>query len=168
MATIAGERRKISLAPNWIDQLLAAAAGVLLLFVLTSIIRGSADWARVPPIVWAHIGTILLALALTPVMLLRRRGDRLHRRLGWIWAGSMALTALLSFGIRGINSGGFSPIHVLSGFTLMAVPMIVLTARRHQHTHHRRAVRSMVAGALLIAGFFTFVPDRLLGSWLLS
>jgi uncharacterized membrane protein len=78
----------------------------------------------------------------------------------------MAATALLSFGIRGINSGGFSPIHFLSALTLMLVPVIVISARRHQHAQHRGAVRGMVSGALLIAGFFTFAPDRLLGGWL--
>ena len=39
-------------------------------------------------------------------------------------------------------------------------------ARRHQHARHRAVVRSMVAGALLIAGFFTFPLDRLMGHWL--
>jgi uncharacterized membrane protein len=166
MATTATERRKISLAPNRLDQLLAAGSAVLMAFVVMAIVEGRTDWLRVPPIVWAHIITILLALGLTPVMLLRRRGDRIHRRLGWIWASAMALTALLSFGIRGINSGGFSPIHFLSALTLMLVPVIVISARRHQHAQHRGAVRGMVSGALLIAGFFTFAPDRLLGGWL--
>jgi uncharacterized membrane protein len=48
----------------------------------------------------------------------------------------------------------------------MLVPVIVISARRHQHAQHRGAVRGMVSGALLIAGFFTFAPDRLLGGWL--
>jgi uncharacterized membrane protein len=33
---------------------------------------------------------------------------------------------------------------------------------------HRRSVRAMVTGALLIAGFFTFPFNRLLGHWLFS
>jgi uncharacterized membrane protein len=36
---------------------------------------------------------------------------------------------------------------------------------RH-HARHRRGIRAMVLGALLIAGFFTFPFDRLLGRWL--
>lgn len=167
MATIARERPgKISLAPDRLDRILAAASTVLLLFVLGAIARGRADWGELPPVLWAHIATILAALALTPLMLLRRRGDRLHRRLGWVWAGSMALTALLSFGVRGINQGGLSPIHLLSAWTLIQVPVIVLSARSHNHARHRAAVRGMVIGALLIAGFFTFPFDRLMGRWL--
>ena len=169
MATIAGERpHKISLAPSRIDYVLAAASMVLLAFVLAAIIRGRGEWTQIPLVIWAHIATILTALALTPVMLVRRRGDRLHRRLGWVWAGAMALTALMTFGIREINDGAFSPIHALSALTLTAVPWIVISARRHQHARHRSAVRAMVTGALLIAGFFTFPFDRMLGSWLLG
>ena len=167
MATIARERPlKISLAPDRFDQILAAASAVLLIAVLTAIVRGYPDWGDLPPILWGHIITIVVALALTPLMLLRRRGDWLHRRLGWLWAGSLVLTALLSFGIRGINQGGFSLIHILSAWTLIQVPLLVLAARRHDHAKHRSAVRGMVTGALLIAGFFTFPFGRLMGHWL--
>ncbi len=167
MATVARERpAKINLAPTWLDQLLAVASLVLLAFVLGAIVRGRPEWNAVPPIIWGHIATILLALALTPLMLLRRRGDRLHRRLGWVWASAMAVTALMTFGIREINDGRLSPIHVLSAFTLMMVPLILVAARRHQHARHRAIVRAMVAGALLVAGFFTFPLDRLMGQWL--
>ena len=48
----------------------------------------------------------------------------------------------------------------------MQVPLIVWAARRHDHRRHRNAVRAMVAGALIIAGIFTFPFDRLLGRWL--
>ena len=167
MATIARERpRKINLAPDGVDKALAAASLVLLLFVLVAITRGRAEWGQVPSIIWGHIATIFTALVLTPLMLLRRRGDRLHRRLGWVWASAMALTALMSFGIRGINDGRMSLIHLLSALTLFMVPVLVIAARHHRHALHRFVVRSMVGGALLIAGFFTFPLDRLMGHWL--
>lgn len=157
---------KISLAPTWIDRFLAAAALVLLAMVLAALWRGRDEWHLVPEFVWPHIATIGAALALTPVMLLRRRGDRLHRRLGWVWSAAMMLTAAFSFGIRGINDGGFSFIHLFSLLTLVQVPVIVWTARTHRHARHRNTVRAMVAFALLTAGFFTFPFDRMLGGWL--
>lgn len=169
MATIAHaepERAKISLAPERFDRLLSAAALVLLGFVLTALWRGRGEWGEVPLIVWGHIATILIAVGLTPLMLLRRRGDRLHRRLGWVWVTAMGLTALLSFGIRGIESGSLSLIHILSAWTLVQVPLIVWAARTHNIARHRSAVRGMVTGALLIAGIFTFPFGRLLGHWL--
>jgi len=156
----------VKLAPDAFDRALAAAAALLLAAVLVAVARGAADWYRVPAIVWSHIGTIIVALALTPLMLLRRRGDTMHRRLGWLWTAAMLLTALLSFGVRGINGAGLSLIHLLSAWTLVQVILLVWYARRHQVARHRGAVRGMVTGALLIAGFFTFPFGRLMGRWL--
>jgi uncharacterized membrane protein len=157
---------RISLKPEPFDRILSAAALVLLAFVLTALWRGRGEWGEVPAVVWGHIATILLAVILTPAMLLRRRGDRLHRRLGWLWVSAMALTAILTFWIRGLNQGSLSWIHILSAWTLVQVPLIVWAARAHNHRRHRNAVRGMVAGALIIAGIFTFPFDRLLGHWL--
>ena len=148
------------------DRVLAVGAVAMLVAMTAAIVRGRADWGSIPILVWPHLATIATALALTPVMLLRRRGDRLHRRLGWIWAAAMFLTAFDSLFIRMINRGGFSIIHILSVWTLLQVPVIVLAARRHDVARHRSAVRGMVLGALLIAGFFTFPFNRLLGQWL--
>lgn len=157
---------RISLKPDVIDRILSGAALVLLAFVLAALWRGRSDWGAVPAVVWAHIATILVAVILTPAMLLRPRGDRLHRRLGWLWASSMALTALLTFWIRGLDQGSLSLIHILSAWTLVQVPLILWAARTHNHRKHRNAVRGMVIGALLVAGFFTFPFDRLMGRWL--
>ena len=166
IAAAAPPRAKISLAPDLFDRILAGGAALLFLAVVAALYKGREEWGQVPAFVWAHIGTIGVALILTPLMLLRRRGDRLHRRLGWVWAGAMGLTALFTFGIRGLNGGTFSFIHILSVWTLIQVPLIVWSARTHNHRAHRTAVRGMVTGALLIAGFFTFPFDRLLGHWL--
>lgn len=164
----AAPRLRDKLAPDRFERLLAGAAALLLAAVLTAIARGADEWGEVPAIVWAHLATIIIALALTPVMLLRRRGDRLHRRLGWVWAAALALTAAISFGIRDLNDGSFSLIHLLSVWTLIQMSIIVWSARTHNVAMHRGAVRGMVTGALLVAGFFTFPFGRLLGGWLLG
>jgi uncharacterized membrane protein len=156
------------LIPDGYERLLAIGAIVLLGCVAAAVIRGQAEWGRVPAIVWAHLATIVIALALTPVILLQRRGTQRHRTLGKIWAGSMILTAGLSLFVRLSNHGHFSLIHLLSVFTLVQVPVIVWSARTHRVARHRSAVRAMVTGALLIAGFFTFPFGRLLGHWLMG
>lgn len=148
--------------------MLAGGAILLLAAVLVALVKGRAEWAQVPRQVWPHLLTIMVALALTPTMLLRRRGDRLHRRLGWVWASAMFLTALLSLNLSISNPGGYSLIHLLSVWTMIQVPIIVWSARTHNVVRHRGAVRGMVTGALLIAGFFTFPFHRLLGHWLFS
>ena len=160
------------LLPNW---LLAAASVVLLLAAILAVARGAPAWDRVPPLVWLHLASILLATGLTPVMLLRRKGDGRHRRLGYLWVGAMLLTAVTSlfFTSRvdsganlGVFTGDFSPIHLLSAFVLLQLPRIVLAARRHDRAGHERGIRAMVFGALVVAGFFTFPFDRMLGGWL--
>jgi uncharacterized membrane protein len=169
MATTAAAgppRRKVSLEPDLYDRVLAFAALLLFAAVIAALWKGRGEWNEVPSIVWAHLATIVTAVVLTPVMLLRRRGDRLHRRIGWIWASAMAITAASTFGIRGLNQGSFSLIHILSAWTLIQVPVIVWAARTHNIARHRTAVRGMVTGALIIAGVFTFPFDRLLGHWL--
>lgn len=168
MATVmtgVGQRTK-PLAPDRYERVLAAGAVLMLSVVVAALIRGHADWARVPTAVWAHLATILTALALTPPMLLRRRGDRRHRLLGRIWVAAMLLTALISFDIRQIAHGGFSWIHLLSAWTLLQAPLIWWSARTHRVDMHRGTVRGMVTGALLIAGVFTFPFGRMLGQWL--
>ncbi len=75
------------------DRVLAAAALVMLGFVAVAVARGHADWAAVPWPVWVHLGTIAAALALTPAMLLRRKGTRSHRVLGYVWTAAMVVTA---------------------------------------------------------------------------
>lgn len=156
------------LAPDAYEKFLAAGAVILFGFVIAALFRGRSEWGQVPLMVWPHLGSIMIAVGLTPVMLLRRRGDRLHRRLGWLWASAMVLTAAASLFVRDINPGGFSIIHILSVWTLIQVPVIVIAARQHEIARHRRAVRGMVTGALLIAGFFTFPFDRMLGHWLFA
>ncbi len=157
-----------SLVPDPLERLLGWGALLLLAVAAAAVLRGRNDWANVPWQVWPHLLTITIALALTPVNLWGRRGDRRHRAIGYVWVAALALTALLSFSLRLVNHGGFSMIHLLSVFTLIQLPIIVLSARSHNHRRHRRAVRGMVIGALLIAGFFTFPFGRLLGSWLFA
>lgn len=165
MATLAPPR-STTLAPDLFERILSAGAVILLACIVIAVAKGRAQWGMIPPIVWPHLLTITVAVALTPVMLLRRRGDPLHRRLGWVWVVAMLVTAASSFFIRDINDGGFSFIHILSAWTLFQVPLIVWSARNHDVKKHRGSVRGMVTGALLVAGFFTFPFDRLLGHWL--
>ncbi len=161
-------RRRRWLTPTAIERTLAYASIALLLAVAGAVVRGHADWARIPALIWLHIGTTTLCLALTPVLLLGPRGVRRHRVLGYVWVASMSATALLTFGIRDIGQGGLSTIHLLSGITLTQAPMLAWHARNHRVDAHRYTVLSLVAGALLIAGSFTLLPGRMLGRWLFA
>jgi len=152
--------------PDGYERFLAYAALLLLAAILLALGRGFDEWGKIPWTVWAHLSTVLVAVALTPVMLLRRRGDARHRLLGRIWVIALVATAALSFAVRGINHGGLSYIHLLSAFTLVQVPLLWWSARNHRVAAHRIGVRGVVTGGLLVAGFFTFPFGRLLGHWL--
>jgi uncharacterized membrane protein len=167
MATVTSTAPRVKpLAADSYEKLLAVAAVVLLATVLTALVRGRAHWGQVPWAVWAHLVTILTALILTPVQLLRPRGDHVHRMLGRIWVIAIFLAALFSLLIHSINPGGFSFIHILSVYVIVSAPIIWWSARTHRVALHRGNVRGMITGALIIAGFFTLPFGRLLGSWL--
>lgn len=161
-----GTRDDKPLGPDVVERTCGALALILLAAATVAVIKGQPYWGNIPQAVWAHLATLAVALAITPILLWRRRGDRLHRQLGWTWAICMFLTAVISFDIRLINRGEFSWIHLLSALTMFGVPGLVIAARRHDVVRHRRLARSFVIGALLVAGFFTFPFNRLLGGWL--
>lgn len=156
----------VSTLPGRLDRMLAFGAVALFAAAATAIVKGRAEWSAVSWVIWLHLATVLTATALTPVLLLTRRGDRTHRTLGTIWVAAMLLTAVLSLFIHISGPGRFSIIHVLSAWTLIQVPVLWWSARHHRVARHKRAVHGMVIGALLVAGFFTFPFHRLLGGWL--
>jgi uncharacterized membrane protein len=167
MATIANETvQPKPITPDGFEKFLSVGAVLILLAAATALVKGRGDWGQISPSLWGHLATIFIALILTPVMLLRKRGDRLHRQLGWVWVSALFLTALFSLDVRMINRGGFSLIHLLSVWTIIQVPIIIWSAKTHRVARHRSSIRGMVFGALLIAGFFTFPFNRMLGQWL--
>jgi uncharacterized membrane protein len=173
MATLAkaeanAERAAVSLAPDRLETALGWLSLVLLAVVVVAIARGYAHWGEVPGTIWVHLATMMAALAITPAILWHPRGTTRHRVLGYTWCACLFTTAALSFWIRVSHPGHLSFIHILSGWTLLMVPFIIFAARTGRTGRHRRAVRGMVIGALLIAGFFTLPPFRMLGEWLLG
>ena len=155
-----------SIRPDRTERVLGALALVMLVAMLAAIARGQPHWHEIPALVWFHLLTIGIALAITPLQMWLARGTMQHRVLGWAWSAAMFATAVISFGIRLTNDGRLSAIHVLSAVTVIGVPMLVLGARRRDLVRHRRSARGLVIGAILIAGFFTFPFGRLMGRWL--
>ena len=81
----------------------------------------------------------------------------------------MVVIAGSSFFIHDLRViGSFSPIHLLSIFTLIMLPLAVMHARRHRVEAHRRAMIAIFFGALVIAGLFTVTPGRIMHTVLFS
>jgi|SRR5581483_2354082 len=110
-----------------------------------------------------HAYAALAAFALGAAQLARMKGTTQHRALGYTWAALMLIVAVSSFWIHEIRLWGpWSPIHLLSIFVLIMLPLAVLHARRHSVEFHRRAMLGLFLGALVIAGLFTLVPGRIM------
>lgn len=111
-----------------------------------------------------HLTTVFMALPLGISQLLLPKGTLRHRVVGYVWCVLMVVTALVSFTINTLTPQlPFSPIHALSVLTLVTIPGIIYNARTHRVAQHRRSVLILMAGGLVVAGFFTFLPARALG-----
>jgi hypothetical protein len=80
--TSASTGRRASLQPDVFERALTAGAFGLLVAIIAAGVRGRAQWDQIPGVVWLHLATIGVALVTTHVLMLRTRGDRLHRQLG--------------------------------------------------------------------------------------
>ena len=110
-----------------------------------------------------HAFAAMAAFALGIVQFAAPKGTLPHRTLGWIWVVLMAVVALSAFWIHEIRLiGPWSPIHLLSVFTPVMLVFGVFYARRHNVRGHRITMISIFAGALVLAGLFTFVPGRVM------
>ena len=115
------------------------------------------------PAIPVHAFAAMTAFALGVVQLVAPKGTLPHRALGWIWVCLMLAVAISSFWIHEIRLlGPWSPIHLLSFFGLITVPLAVWRAHRHQVAGHRRIMISVFSGALVIAGLFTLLPGRIM------
>ncbi|MEY4270076.1 MAG: hypothetical protein RLZZ58_1292 [Pseudomonadota bacterium] len=145
-----------------------SALGILVFVAIAGVMRGgAAPVSHGAP--WAlaiHIGTVVPALFLGAAVLVMKKGTRLHKLLGRIWAGLMMTTALASFGLTGLT-GGIGPIHIFSVITLVSIPRAIWAIRRGNIVAHQRAMMGPYLG-LLVAGLFAFTPGRYLGNMVQS
>ena len=111
-----------------------------------------------------HLAGALTAFVVGAVLLRGVKGTGLHRRLGYTWVAAMAVAAVSSFFLVGLNGNHYSPIHGLSAWTVIALPMGIASARRKNIRAHSKTMTGMFTGGLLVAGLFAFLPGRLLWS----
>jgi len=122
-----------------------------------------APLTHAPLAIQLHAYAALAALALGAVQLAGIKGTTRHRVLGFTWAALMLVVALSSFWIHEIRLWGpWSPIHLLSIFALVNLPLAVWAAHRHAVSRHRSAMIGLYVGALVIAGLFTLMPGRIM------
>ena len=115
------------------------------------------------PAIPVHALAAIAAFVLGVVQLAAPKGTLPHRTIGWVWVLLMLVVAASSFWIHEIKLwGSWSPIHLLSIFTLIMVPLGVWCAHCHRVIDHRGIMIGVFSGALVIAGLFTLLPGRIM------
>jgi len=109
-----------------------------------------------------HAFSAILALLTGAFVLWRGKGTALHKALGRIWVVLMLITATSALFIQDIRMiGPFSPIHLFSLVTYWGLFQGLRAIIVHRDVErHRAEMRGLYAGALMIAGAFTFLPGR--------
>ena len=108
-----------------------------------------------------HAAGATLAVILGGYLVLRRRkGDLLHRRVGRVWMLDMYWVAFSSFGIKELNPGHFTWIHGLSAWTIFSLSMAIWAARRHDIQQHRGWVVGTYLGLLGAGLAAVAIPER--------
>src|SRR3977135_1459881 len=85
------------------------------------------------PAIPVHALAAMTAFVLGLVQFAAPKGTLPHRTIGWIWVVLIAAVAVSSFWIHEIRLvGPWSPIHLLSIFTLVVLPIAVWRAHTHR------------------------------------
>ena len=116
-----------------------------------------------------HWATVTIAFFAGLLQLILSKGNARHRVVGRIYAAMMIVTSVAAFFIRSpapegpigyLSLTGMSPIHLFIPLTMVTVTLGVLAARRGDIKAHKRHMIGSFLGALIIAGAFTFLPNR--------
>lgn len=113
-----------------------------------------------PPVILVHLAFGILALLVGAILMAGRKGARLHRILGWGWVLAVGIVAVTSLFIQTVNPGRFSFIHILSGYVIIALPLAVAAARRHDVERHRRYMTGLFFGGFAVNLLFVLLPGR--------
>lgn len=109
-----------------------------------------------------HAVSAIFAVVLGAFILWRKKGTRLHKALGRTWVALMLVTATSALFINEIRLiGPFSPIHIFSVFTYVALfnglKAIIID---RDVARHRAEMQTLYIAALMLAGAFTLLPGR--------
>jgi len=109
-----------------------------------------------------HLAAVVPAVAIGVAQLAAPKGTRPHKLLGWVWVLAMLTAALSSFWVMEIRKGaGWSVIHLLSVWVLVAMALAIWHIRRGNVRAHQRYMVGTLIG-LAGAGIGALMPGRFL------
>ena len=111
--------------------------------------------------------TALVAVMIGATQLISAKGTRQHQVLGYLWVSMMMYVSISSFFISEIQLwGAFSPIHLLSAWTVVTLCTGIYFARTGNIKAHQLNMQLLYGLALILTGLFTLLPNRVMGQML--
>ena len=110
-----------------------------------------------------HAIMAMIAIILGGIQLYIKKGGAIHKLLGRIWVGLMLIVATTSFFIHKTKMrGDYSSIHLLSLWTIFILGVGVYYARVGNIKRHKQVMIATYFFALILTGFFTLMPGRVM------
>ena len=117
---------------------------------------------QAPPIP-LHAIAAMVATILGGIQLYMKKGGMLHKALGRLWIGLMLIVSISSFFIHEIKLWGlYSPIHLLSIWTIFSLGLAIYFVRIGNIKRHKQVMIALYVFALILTGFFTLLPGRVM------
>ena len=108
-----------------------------------------------------HAIMAMIAIILGGIQLYMKKGGAIHKLLGRIWVGLMLIVAISSLFIHEIKLwGAYSPIHLLSLWTIFSLGLGIYFVRVGNIKRHKQVMIALYFFALILTGFFTLMPGR--------
>ena len=110
-----------------------------------------------------HAIAAMIAIILGGIQLYMKKGGTIHKFLGRAWVGLMLIVSVSSFFIHEIKLwGAYSPIHSLSIWTIFSLGLAIYFVRVGNIKRHKQVMLALYGFALILTGFFTFMPGRVM------
>ena len=110
-----------------------------------------------------HAIMAMIAIILGGIQLSMKKGVPIHKLLGRIWVGLMLIVAISSLFIHEIKLWGvYSPIHLLSLWTIFILGVGIYYVRVGNIKRHIQIMIATFFFALILTGFFTLMPGRVM------
>ena len=105
----------------------------------------------------------MVAIILGGIQLYMKKGGMFHKLLGRLWIGLMLIVSISSFFIHEIKLWGlYSPIHLLSIWTIFSLGLAIYFVRIGNIKRHKQVMIALYVFALILTGFFTLLPGRVM------
>ena len=112
----------------------------------------------------SHTITALVAVIIGGIQLASAKGTGQHQLLGYLWVSMMMYVSISSFFISEVRLWGtYSPIHLLSAWTVVTLCSGVYFALVGNIKAHQWNMVLLYILALILTGLFTLLPSRVMG-----